>query len=853
MVATDAATNSSTTTVTITRDTIAPTVVVASPAKSSVIGTVPVVVSGTFSDATAVTITVDGVAAIVNGTAWHASISGLGEGPHVFAVEATDAAGNITDLQHDVTIDLNSPIVTIVSPVSPALTKEATLTITGTAVDVSLVSVKANAIVGTLEAGATTYEKKFTITGVPLTEGDNTLHVIATDAISRTTDKTILVTRDSTLPVVSVVGPDQVTRSHAAHLVVTATDNLAVKDVAFFLGPTELARLTVSPYVYDFNAPTTAVVGDTLSLTITATDTAGNVASINKSIRFVAEGALTGQVLLDVNGRPIAGAHVVMAGSETKDTVTDARGHYAFPVNDQNVVLTIDTTINGLPTTTIERVVAIQSGAGTVPVDARLTPMGQSVLVSPAGGRLIAGNVTVSIPSGALSQITGTRLTLLSPQGLPNLLPLGWSPVAAFNVFVDGTLAAPLPFNATIASIAVPVAHLVFYKSAAHAWVMSQAGVTATAGGMNVTLPVPGTYALIMSDDNSVPVAAAGDVLQGVAMQAIPDTATSNGTVTPPTLPPTGGSAVGNLVVKSPSPLPSGTVVQAEITETFTLSSGETASEEKRTEDLILYRNGADLAASFPITPSRTFSGKDLVEGTVHLDILAGREAVRGKTGGGNQAVTLTADTVNVTVPAGALPNDVAIAATPAILSTFLPVSPAASPFAEVVLDFSGYTLASSAQLSASTATLSASDTVVIARVERVNGIPKVVVVAAADRSGDRVISRVMAGFDGVRTGGRYVFYRIGVPWSTINGTLGMAFGSSTALVAIDGLPFVAIVNAQGQFSAIAPVGSANVTAFVPGTSLTGSTTASVVGGQTATVSFGLAPTRRAVGSRNAS
>ncbi|PYQ56183.1 MAG: hypothetical protein DMF58_21320, partial [Acidobacteria bacterium] len=304
----------------------------------------------------------DGVAATASGTAWQASISGLGEGPHVFAVEATDAAGNITDLQHDVTIDLNPPIVTIVSPVSPALTKEATLTITGTAVDVSLVSVKANAIVGTLEADANTYEKKFTITGVPLTEGDNTLHVIATDAISRTTDKTILVTRDSTLPVVSVVGPDQVTRSHAAHLVVTATDNLAVKDVAFFL----------------FNAPTTAVVGDTLSLTITATDTAGNIASINKSIRFVAEGALTGQVLLDVNGRPIAGAHVVMTGSETKDTVTDARGHYAFPVNDQNVVMTIDTTINGLPTTTIERVVAIQSGAGTVPVDARLTPMGQS-------------------------------------------------------------------------------------------------------------------------------------------------------------------------------------------------------------------------------------------------------------------------------------------------------------------------------------------------------------------------------------------------------------------------------------------------------------------------------------------
>ena len=837
LVAVDAAANSSTSAVTITRDTIAPLVTVASPLKSSVIGTVPVVVSGTFSDATAVTITVDGVAATLTGSAWQASISGLVEGLHLFAVVATDAAGNSTTVPHDVTIDLNAPLVTILTPISPALTKEATATITGTATDVSLLSVKASGIDATLTAGATPDEKKFTVAGVPLIEGDNTVHVVATDAISRTTDKTILVTRDSTLPVISVVGPDFVTRSHAAHLIATATDNLLVKDVAFLLGATELARLTTSPYVYDFSAPLTASIGDTLSLTITATDTAGNTASITKPIRFVAEGAITGQVLSDVDGRPIAGAHVVMTGSDTKDTNTDSRGRYAFPVNDQNVVLTI----GSATTTTIERVVAINSGVGTVPVDARLTPLGPRVVISSAGGSLIAGNVNVSVPAGAVSTATGMRLTLLSPQGLPNLLPLGWSPVAAFNVLVEGTLAAPLPFNATIAPITAPVTHLAFYKTATHAWTMSQAGVTSSGGSMHVVLPEPGTYALVVTDDNSIPIAAAGELLQGVAMKPIPDTATSTGSVTPPTLPPSGGSAVGNLVVKSATPLPSGTVVQAEITETFTLSSGETASEEKRTEDLVLNRSGADVVASFPIVPSRSFTTADLIEGTVHLDILAGREAVRGKTGGGNQAVTLTGNTVDVTVPAGSLANDVAISATPAILSSFLPSSDRVGPFAEVVLDFSGYTLASSAQLSASAASLSINDSVVIARVERLQGIPRVVVVAGADRVGDKVVSHDISGFAGIRTGGRYAFYRVGVPWSIVSGTVALSFGASQAVVQVDGLPFVGLTNAQGQYITIAPVGVARLTASVPGTSLGGTINVTVIAGQTAIASFGLA------------
>jgi hypothetical protein len=68
------------------------------------------------------------------------------------------------------------------------------------------------------------------------------------------------------------------------------------------------------------------------------------------------------------------------------------------------------------------------------------------------------------------------------------------------------------------------------------------------------------------------------------------------------------GTARSTLTIDSPELLPSGTVVQAVVTETFNLTSGEVASEETRTEDLILYRVGGALTATFPIVPSRTFA-----------------------------------------------------------------------------------------------------------------------------------------------------------------------------------------------------------------------------------------------------
>src|SRR5262249_39009305 len=162
--------------------------------------------------------------------------------------------------------------------------------------------------------------------------------------------------------------------------------------------------------------------------------------------------------------------------------------------------------------------------------------------------------------------------------------------------------------------------------------------------------------------------------------------ATSSGLVQPPVVPPSGGRAVGSLAVQSPTALPSGTVVQAAITETFQLVSGETASEEQRLEDVVLYRlpapEGAALAAAFPIVPSRSSDAAEVRQGKVHLDILAGRESVRGTTGG-TEAVVVEAGDARLAVPAQALSENVAVDLEAVSLSDFLPQDTSLVPLAE--------------------------------------------------------------------------------------------------------------------------------------------------------------------------
>jgi hypothetical protein len=404
--------------------------------------------------------------------------------------------------------------------------------------------------------------------------------------------------------------------------------------------------------------PAGATVGQTVVVTVTATDRAGNVATASRGVRVGADGAIVGQVLSDRTGLPIEGATVTMG---TVSRPTDRAGRYTLPTAASSAVLTA--TRDGM--TSVTRALAVAADTGTVPVDARLTPLATPVAVGAAGGPVL-GTVPggpgyrVDVAAGAVAADTAVTLTPLSPQGLPDLLPLGWSPLAALDLRaaapIHGTLALTITLPGPVAQAfaATPAllpAALVEYRPMVQAWVVVARDLVPDAQGrVLVTLPRPGPFALVTADiqEPAIATPAVGDALAGGSVVALPFTAISRGEVSPAVLPPTGGTAEGRLRVEAPVALPSGTVVQAEIGETFTLPTGQVASEELRRADVVLYRAPAVLittaartpaptdtpiAATFPIAPSRTFNPADLVEGRVHLDILAGRESVRGTTG----------------------------------------------------------------------------------------------------------------------------------------------------------------------------------------------------------------------------
>jgi hypothetical protein len=863
IIATDAAGNQATFDRHVIRDLTPPTLDIAGPAEDSVIGVEPITMTGFVYDLTATTVRVNGADASRVQDSWSGPVSFGAEGPQTVSIVATDAAGNQSTATRRLLLDLNPPVVTIDQPSNASLTASETVTVSGHVADVSLASLTIAGQPVPVSAGAATTPFS---ANVALADGDNHLHVVATDRLGRTSEAEVVLTRDSIAPSLQLAAPATISRRRGAQATVSASDNLALADVVVSANGSPLGTFGAAPFTLDLTVPDAVAVGGQLLVTATATDRAGNSTTATHALRVTADGVVVGRAIDDGTGLPLGEATVRMNDGTAE---TDARGEYSLPASDLSVVVRVEKA--GM--TSVERVVPVQSGVGTAIVDARLTLLAEPRSIAPgatisaAEDPRIPNPISLTIPEGGAS----VRLTPLSPQGLPALLPLGWSPIAAFDVrsaapiadlVATATLSATVPASADAQLLLPAFVHLVEYRSSLHAWVIAARNVPVANGEAVVTIagldPDRATaFALVVPDDADPPmaVAAVNEPLTGVAVALLPATATSAGAVTPSILPPAGGTALGVLGIQSPTPLPSGTIVQTDITETFTLASGDTASEETRSQDIVLYRSPAAspalvqgftpaLSAVFPITPSRTFGTTQLAEGRVHLDILAGREAARGQTGG-SEPLALTAGNVTLMVPAHALPDDTAIRVQPAVASSFLPTAVDLEVLAEIVVDLSGSSLDLAAELSIPlpAAVPGALSRFLLGRVERLDGIPHVVIVGLAAASGDRLVSRTASGLPGVTIGGRYVFYRTSSAFGFVGVTTSAAGTPVSAIVSADRWPFIARGDGSGRATLVAPEAPAQVDARVPGTALAGSATGVVVADQLTAIALSLGGT----------
>ncbi|MGH9888098.1 MAG: hypothetical protein ACREBE_21370, partial [bacterium] len=503
--------------------------------------------------------------------------------------------------------------------------------------------------------------------------------------------------------------------------------------------------------------------------------------------------------------------------------------------------------------------VTLQAGVGLVAIDLRPTPKAAPVTIDSGGGTLAGEFVrrlravapgspaplppvtlSVNLPPGAVSGSHTFQLTPLSPQGLPNLLPLGYSPILAFDFSGSG---APSAMNVHLTGLPAMVVHLVRYDRELHAWTLATSTLEPTAGVLDFPLPGLGTWAL-MAVDSTVPplvLPAPGGTLSAAPFATIPEGATSRTLADPPSLPASGGRARGRIEVDSPETLPSGTVVQAFLTETYQLTGGQSATDADRIEDILLYRADLDgvltpeagtvaLGAELPIVASRQFEASELEEGRVHLRIVSGREGARGV--GGSDAVTVSAGGATLSVPSGALPTNTAIALDRApSISPFVPQPSGFTALAEVVIDLGGATLSTPAELSIPSAGAPPGGTFVVARVESVSDETRLRVVAVAERSSDRVVTRPFAPLPGVTQGGRFVVFHAAPAIGFLAGVTRAAGQPVPALVTTASLPFAGISGSSGAYAVLALAGSVRASARVLGTSLIGTADAQVAAG----------------------
>ena len=773
--ATDAAGNRSSASIDVVLDTLAPNLQVIGPSEGAVVD-LPVILTGTVVDATAVVVSVNGVAVSPTGSAWQLELDFLAEQAHALEIVARDAAGNSASVTRNIVVDFTAPQLAITSPATNILTNESSVDISGTVNDSTAVNVTVNGVTATVDGGI------FAAT-VALFDGDNPIRVVATDEGGRSTEANVIVTQDAIPPVLELNTPDTLSGITPSEVTANVTDNLALAEVVLSVNGVAAATFAGPPFALELAIPEGVLSGDTVLVSLEATDTAGNTASTSRGIIVIEDGVIVGQVLSDTTSLPIVGATVTL-GSRSVETGPD--GEYSLPTGEAEVVLFFHK--DGM--SSAERRTSILADVGTVPVDVRLTPLGADVV------------------------------TPLSAQGLPALLPLGWAPRAAFHI-------ADVPATATAGGIQDTEVHVAQYRFTLHEWVLVASGLVPIAGEVSFDAPEAGTYAfLVADDDEELTVPAVGEMLEGVDVAILPASAVAEGVVTPPILPPGGGIATGELTLLSPIPLPSGTVIQAEITETFSLASGETASEEIRYEDIILFRNiDGVLEATFPIASSLTAELRtaEVVSGEVQLDILAGREAVRGVRAG-SRAATVEEGDFRLAVPSGALPEDTAID-----LQTFDTFSELASnhsgveTLAELFVDLSGQSLALGAELSVGIDGLSPSDIYALVRVAHIHGVPRLEFVTLAGLQADRLVA------PGIRDEGRYFFYRLLSPVGFVSGTT----SPPSAIVETAGLPFISQSDGTGQYTALALTGPITVTASIPRTSLFGSGNVDVNDGET--------------------
>ncbi|HET7694175.1 MAG TPA: PKD domain-containing protein [Vicinamibacterales bacterium] len=637
---------------------------------------------------------------------------------------------------------------------------------------------------------------------------------------------------DTTPPALTFTAPAQVLAGTSIALNATATDAKGIAAVVFLVDGAVVATITMPPYQAAFSVPAGLPAGAHLALEARASDLSGLESVSSKDALVVpadaGAGLITGEVFDDTTGLPLSGVAVTLAAEGSAPaaaTNTDDRGRFALTAPGGAAVVQIARA----GWTGVERAVAVTAGSVTEIFDARLTPLNEAVNVTPVlGGTLRAGTASLTVPAGALAAATPMSLTRVGVHALHGLTPLGWAPLASYVASPAIQFAQPatldIPLPAGLAAGAKLT--LARWDPAATAWrAVAIHDVAAGETSAAAAVEVAGAYAWLRADTqpSAPPQPAAGELVTGVAPVAIGAAALATVTPQPKVIfyQPGVRSDVETRLTPG-TPLPSGTPLQARITEQYQFRNDTIVQPESSVQDFAFFQSGAALMAAYPVTPSLTFEAATLKTGTISVEAItpkaAGGSAVVGA--GGGHAETASGEAIDVAPEStsGTLAVQIdALAA--ASLGVAIPGGLTFVGGAAVTL--AGGSLIAPASLSVPTpAGLDAQSQILLLKLVEIGGTTEYVLVGLGSVSGERVVSSFVlpknkTPFEGVLSGGRYVFARAAAP---LGFAAGQVIGADNAVlagarVAVNDLKVIAISRPSGYIAA-GKVGPLTVTAL---------------------------------------
>ena len=194
---------------------------------------------------------------------------------------AVDAAGNQASITVTLNVDGTPPLLQIATP-DGSLTNAATFTITGTASDATsgVRSIRCGDTPGTIAGGTF-------LCALQLAEGHHAIRVYAMDAAGNEWSEEITVRRDSTAPELTILSPEDGLTGNQSSVTVEGT----VEDSE------GIASLTVDGHAATFDDDGRFTAGVSLTegvntITVHATDRAGNQSTQTVTVRFFARASL---------------------------------------------------------------------------------------------------------------------------------------------------------------------------------------------------------------------------------------------------------------------------------------------------------------------------------------------------------------------------------------------------------------------------------------------------------------------------------------------------------------------------------------------------------------------------------